>query len=128
MKFLSPELHCISMNLHSLSWDKQCFENFLKFSIFRLKGCMQNLQFSSTFGPNLPPAVFLTHGSIQQMPMWLPMWKAKSLYHVGTFLPTRFFVPLEKEVQNYQNKTGEKSPYPSKYVLTTYFKELQRYI
>ena len=27
-------------------------------------------------------------------------------------------------VQNYQNKTGEKSLYPSKYVLTTYLKEL----
>ena len=27
------------------------------------------------------------------------------------------------KVQNYQNKTGEKSLYPNKYVLTTYFKE-----
>ena len=27
------------------------------------------------------------------------------------------------EVQNYQNKTGEKYLYPSKYMLTTYFKE-----
>ena len=27
------------------------------------------------------------------------------------------------KVQNYQNKTGEKSQYSSKYVLTTYFKE-----
>ena len=27
------------------------------------------------------------------------------------------------KVQNYQNKTGEKSVYPGKYVLTTYFKE-----
>ena len=27
------------------------------------------------------------------------------------------------KVQNYQNKTGEKSLYPSKYVLTIYFKE-----
>ena len=27
------------------------------------------------------------------------------------------------KVQNYQNKTGEKSLYPSKYVLTTYFTE-----
>ena len=35
---------------------------------------------------------------------------------------------LKRKVQNYQNKTGEKSLYSSKYVLTTYFKELQRYI
>ena len=27
---------------------------------------------------------------------WLPTWKAKSLYHVGTFLPKRFFLPLQK--------------------------------
>ena len=33
-------------------------------------------------------AVFLTHVSIQQMPTWLPTWKAKSLYHFGTFLLT----------------------------------------
>ena len=60
------------------------------------------------------------------MPTWLPTWKAKSLYHVGTFLPTWFFSATSK-VQNYQNKTGEKSLYPSKYVLTTCFKEFQRY-
>ena len=30
-------------------------------------------------------------------------------------------------VQNYQNKTGEKNLYPCKYLLTTYFKEFQRY-
>ena len=30
---------------------------------------------------------------------------------------------VTSKVQNYQNKTGEKSLYPSKYVLTTYFKE-----
>ena len=41
-------------------------------------------------------AVFLTHVGIQQMPTWLPTWKAKSLYHVGTFLPTWFFLPLQK--------------------------------
>ena len=40
--------------------------------------------------------VFLTHVGIQQMLMWLPMWKAKSLYHVGTFLPMWFFLPLQK--------------------------------
>ena len=27
------------------------------------------------------------------------------------------------KVQNYQNKIGEKSLYPNKYMLTTYFKE-----
>ena len=31
------------------------------------------------------------------------------------------------KVQNYQNKTGEKSLYPSKYMLTTYFKKFQRF-
>ena len=40
--------------------------------------------------------VFLTYVGIRQMPTWLPTWKAKSLYHVGTFLPTWFFLPLQK--------------------------------
>ena len=30
------------------------------------------------------------------MPTWLPMWKAKSCYHIDTFLPTWFFLPLQK--------------------------------
>ena len=34
---------------------------------------------------------------------------------------------LKREVQNYQSKTGEKSLYPSKYMLTTYFKKFQRF-
>ena len=34
--------------------------------------------------------VFLTHVAIWQL------WKAKSLYHVGTFLLTWFFLPFEK--------------------------------
>ena len=72
------------------------------------------------------PSVFLTHVGIQQMPPWLPTWKAKSLYHVDTFLPKWFFSATSK-VQNYQNKTPEKSLSPSKYVLTTYLKEFQRY-
>ena len=41
-------------------------------------------------------SVFLTHVAIRQMPTWLPTWKAKSLYHVGTFLTTWFFLPLQK--------------------------------
>ena len=41
-------------------------------------------------------AVFLTHVGIRQMPTWLPTWKAKSLYHVSTFLPMWFFLPLHK--------------------------------
>ena len=41
-------------------------------------------------------SVFLNHVGIRQMPTWLPTWKAKSLYHVGTFLPTWFFLPLGK--------------------------------
>ena len=36
-------------------------------------------------------SVFLTHVGIRQMPTWLPTWKAKSLYHVSSFLPTWFF-------------------------------------
>ena len=40
--------------------------------------------------------VFLTHVGIRQMPTWLPTWKAKSLYHVGTFSPTLFFLPFQK--------------------------------
>ena len=46
---------------------------------------------------NGPPfSDFLTHGSIQQMPTWLPMWRAKSLYHISTSLQTWFFLPLQK--------------------------------
>ena len=39
--------------------------------------------------------VFLTHVGIRQMPTRLPTWKAKLLYHVGTFLPTWFILPLK---------------------------------
>ena len=70
--------------------------------------------------------VVLTHVGIQLTPTWLPTWNAKPLYRVGTFLPTWFFSATSK-VQNYQNKTPEKSFYPSKYVLTTYLKEFQRH-
>ena len=48
------------------------------------------------FVNELSISVFLTHVSIRQMPMWLPTWKTKSLYQVGTFLLTRFFLPLQK--------------------------------
>ena len=34
-----------------------------------------------------------------------------------------FSKSMTSKVQNYQNKKVEKSPYPSKYVLATYFKE-----
>ena len=34
--------------------------------------------------------------SRQHSATWLLTWKAKSLYHVGTFLPTRFFLSLPK--------------------------------
>ena len=46
--------------------------------------------------PSVTTSVFLTHISIRQMLTWLPMRKAKSLYHVSTFLPTWFFLPLRK--------------------------------
>ena len=41
-------------------------------------------------------AVFLTHIGIWQMSMWLPTWKAKSLFHVSNFLLMWFFLPLQK--------------------------------
>ena len=40
--------------------------------------------------------VFLTRAGIWQMPTWLRTWKTKSLYHVVAFLPTWFFLPLQK--------------------------------
>ena len=40
--------------------------------------------------------VFLTHVGLWQMLTWLLMWKTKSLYHVSTFLPMGFFLPLQK--------------------------------
>ena len=43
-----------------------------------------------------PIAVFLTHINIQQMLTWLPTWKAKSFYCIDNFLPTWFFLPLQK--------------------------------
>ena len=43
-----------------------------------------------------PIAVFLTLINIQQMLMWLPTWKAKSFYCIDNFLPTWFFLPLQK--------------------------------
>ena len=64
--------------------------------------------------------VFLTHVGIQQ----ILTWKAKSLYHVGFFFSTWFFSATSK-VQNHQNKTGEKSLYSSKYMLTTCFKNFK---
>ena len=66
-------------------------------------------------------SVFLTHVGIRQMLTWFLPWKAKSLYHVGTFSDVIF--SATSQVQNYQNETGEKYLQPSKYVLTTYFKE-----
>ena len=39
--------------------------------------------------------VFLTRVGFRQMPTRLPTWKAKSLYHVRTFLPTWFILPLK---------------------------------
>ena len=56
-------------------------------------GCAINL-INHTFFTTI--TVFLTHVGIQQIPMSLPTWKAKLMYHVGTFLPTWFFWPLQK--------------------------------
>ena len=53
--------------------------------------------------------VFLTHIGIWQMPTLSPKWKAKSLYHVSTFLLTRFFLPFQK-LKTIKIKL-EKNPY-----------------
>ena len=53
-------------------------------------------------------SVFLTHVAIWQMPTWLPTWKAKSLLSRRHFFDDVIFSATSK-VQNYQNKTGEKS-------------------
>ena len=73
-------------------------------------------------------SVFLT--SICRMPTWLPTWKAKSLYHVGTFLPTWFFLPLEK-FKTIKIKP-EKDPYTQTNTcllhMSRNFKEILKYI
>ena len=66
-------------------------------------------------------AVFLTHVGIRQMLTWLPTWKANHCIASALFAEVIF--SATSKVQNYQSKTGEKYLYPSKYVLTTYFKE-----
>ena len=48
--------------------------------------------------------------------------KSKIIVSHQHFFADMIFSATSK-VQNYQNKTGEKYLYPSKYVLTTYFKE-----
>ena len=48
--------------------------------------------------------------------------KSKIIESRRYFFGNMMFSATSK-VQNYQNKTGEKYLYPSKYVLTTYFKE-----
>ena len=53
--------------------------------------------------------VFPTHVGIPQMLTWLPTWNAKSLYHVGTLLPTWLFLPLQKFKTIKRNP--EKIPY-----------------
>ena len=63
----------------------------------------------NVFGRWCPFSVFLTHVGIRQMPTWLPTWKAKSLYHVGTFLPKCFFLPFQKFKTI--NIKPEKNPY-----------------
>ena len=52
--------------------------------------------------------------------------KCKTIVSRRHFFADVIFSATSK-VQNYQNKTPEKSFYPSKYVLTTYLKEFQRH-
>ena len=52
--------------------------------------------------------------------------KSKIIVSCWHFFADVIFSATSK-IQNYQNKTGEKSLYPSKYVLTTYFKEFYGY-
>ena len=69
--------------------------------------------------------VFFTHVGIHQMLTRLQIWKAKSLYHVGTFLLTWIFLPFQK-FKTITTKP-QKFPIPKQYLLTTYFKDFQRY-
>ena len=61
--------------------------------------------------------VSLTHVSIQQMPTWLLRWQAKSLYHIGTFLPTWLFYHFKS--LKLSKKNWRKSPIP-KHIHTYY--------
>ena len=65
--------------------------------------------------------VFLTHVGIQQIDM-IANVKSEIIVSCWHFFADVIFSATLK-VQNYQNKTGEKDLYSSKYVLTTYFGE-----
>ena len=74
------------------------FTNRLRILIFawNFGNREQNMSiFQSVLHVNVHDTVFLIHVSIRQMPTRLSKWKAKSLYHVGTFLPTWFILPLK---------------------------------
>ena len=83
-----------------------------------------------TYNEQSDGAVFLTHIGICRMPTWLPTWKAKSLYHVDTFLLMWFFLPLEK-FQTIKIKP-EKDPYTQTNMcllrMLRKFKEILKYI
>ena len=78
-------VECIYM-LVNVVWTYMCLD-FLQFMLY-WKICFCKYQYSVL-------AVFLTHIGIQKMLTWLPMWKAKLLYHVGKKCK-RFFLPLQK--------------------------------
>ena len=69
--------------------------NYATATFYEIRQVTTCAVFMQVWGGTFCYSVFLTHVSISQMPMRLPTWKAKSLYHVGTFLPTWFILPLK---------------------------------
>ena len=98
------------------------FKDILPWNIFQMimKTILVSLGIVISYAIKQGISLRLMESQWEKMLTWLPTWKAKSLYRVGTFLPTWFFCATSK-IQNYQHKTGEKPLYPSKYVLTTCF-------
>ena len=97
---LVPKSEVLQIGWNLVQVDYHMLISILMFVFFKIL-------FIHIFGANLVPKsevlqidwnfvpVFLTHVGIRQMPTRLPTWKAKLLYHVGTFLPTWFILPLK---------------------------------
>ena len=90
-KFYSLKVHAhyFTVLIYLAIWGAAKLGIFTHFTSPNLPWCSWSIN-------SLMYAVFLTHVGIRQMPMRLPTWKAKSLYHVSTFLLTWFFLPPEK--------------------------------
>ena len=84
----------INIYTKTLTWTN-CYNNKIKvLTLFRMGKPVKR-----TLYP-----VFLTQVDFRQMPTWLPTWKAKSLYHVGTFWPTWFFCHFKSSKLSNQNQ------------------------